>query len=165
MQFPYRQGESRGVGVAEQVQALAEPLAAGCGLVLVDVRFFSERGTPTLRCTVDKAGGVTLDDIEGFHRALDPVLDTADLIAHSYVLEVSSPGAERPLRTPRDFELFAGRDIVLAAREAVGGRREWRGRLCGLDGGRVVMACGPDGSERVEVPMDLVAWARLRLPG
>jgi ribosome maturation factor RimP len=152
------------VGVAERVRDLAEPLAAEQGLVLIDVEFRAQRRGAVLRCTLDRAGGITLGDIERFHRALDPLLDAAAPIASSYVLEVSSPGAERPLRTPRDFELFAGRPVALAAREPVDGRREWHGRLLGLDGGCAVVAFGADEAERVAVPLPLVAWARLRVP-
>ena len=152
----------RGVGVREQVLALAEPLAQGLGLVLVDVEFTGERGRSVLRFTVDKQGGVTLNDVEGFHRALDPLLEAADPIPHSYVLEVSSPGLERPLRTARDFTLFAGRPVALAARVPLDGRREWQGRLCGLEGAAVIVSFGPGEDQRVAVPLDQVAWARLR---
>ena len=159
-----RQGDRQGVGVADQVRDLAAPLAADHGLVLVDVELRSGRGGPVLRCTLDKAGGITLDDIERFHRALDPLLDAAAPIAGHYVLEVSSPGAERPLRTPRDFELFAGRPVAVAAREPVDGLREWHGRLLGLEEGCAVVAFGPDEALRVAVPLTQIAWARLRVP-
>jgi ribosome maturation factor RimP len=145
----------------ERVRALAQPLAEARGLVLIDVEFGAERGRRVLRCVVDKGGGITLDDIEAFHRALDPLLDEADVISESYVLEVSSPGAERPLRSERDFRLFAGRRVRLAAREPVAGRREWAGRLLGVAEGTVRLAVGPEEAEQVAVPLAAVSWARL----
>lgn len=150
--------------VREQVLALAEPLAASRGLILVDVEFTGEGGRSVLRCVLDKpGGGLTLDDVEGFHRALDPLLDEADPIPSSYTLEVSSPGLERPLRTERDFHLFAGRPVLLASREPVDGRREWAGRLISLTDDTVQVAYGPDETQRVSVPFPQIAWARLRV--
>jgi ribosome maturation factor RimP len=154
-------GGVAGVQVREQVLALAEPLAEARGLILIDVEYTVERGRRILRCVLDKAGGITLDDIEGFHRALDPILDEADPIPGSYVLEVTSPGVDRPLRGEREFRLFAGRTVRVAARQPVDGRREWVGRLLGLEAGAVCIAFGPEEAERVAVPLDQVAWARL----
>ena len=150
--------------VREQVLALAEPLATARGLILVDIEFTGERGRSVLRCILDTPnGGITLEQIEGFHRALDPLLDEADPIPGSYVLEVSSPGLERPLRTERDFQIFAGRPVLLAAREPVDGLREWAGRLIRCEEGAIHVAFGPDETHRVVVPLPQIAWARLRL--
>ncbi len=150
--------------VREQVLALVEPLAAARGLIVVDVEFTGERGRSVLRCVLDKSpGGITLEDIEGFHRELDPLLDANDPIPGSYVLEVSSPGLERPLRSERDFQIFAGRPVLLASREPVEGRREWAGRLVGLVDGAVQVAFGEGEAERVAVPLSQLAWARLRI--
>ena len=145
------------------VRSLAEPLAAERGLVLVDVEYHGGRRQALVRVTLHKPEGVNLDDIEGFHRALEPLLDTADPIPGSYMLEVSSPGAERPLRTERDFEIFTGRTIHIAAKEPIDGRREWSGRLIGVDGGEVRIGTGPEGHAIVTVPLSMVAWAKLRL--
>jgi ribosome maturation factor RimP len=149
--------------VRETVFALAERLAEQQGLTLVDVEFVGAPGRSILRCVLDKPGGVTLDDCAGFHRALDPVLDATDPVPGSYVLEVSSPGQERPLKTARDFRLFAGRPVLVAAREAVDGRREWAGRLLGLQGDSVLLAFGEEEGQRVAVPLERIEWARLRM--
>lgn len=157
--------EAGRLDVRETIFALAEPLAGGMGLTLVDVEVAGAPGRTLVRCVLHKPGGVTLDDCEDFHRALDPLLDAADPLPGSYVLEVSSPGQERPLRTERDFRIFAGRAVLLAAREAVDGRREWAARLLGVAEGAVELAFGPEEAERVSVPLPLVAWARLRMQG
>ena len=149
--------------VRETVLALAEPLAAERGLVLIDVEVAGSPGRCILRCVLDRPGGVTLDDCAGFHRAIDPLLDAADPVAGAYVLEVSSPGQERALRTERDFRLFSGRLVLLAARLEIAGRREWSGRLVGLEGDQVVVAFGEGEAERVAVAIADVAWARLRM--
>lgn len=148
----------------ETVWALAEPLAAANDLVLVDVEWAGAPGRAMLRCILDKQGGLGLDDCAGFHQALTPLLDASDPIADSYVLEVSSPGLERPLRTERDFRLFAGRLVRAAAHTAIDGRREWEGRLLGVEDGRVLLAQGPEEGARIAVPLAEIAWARLAWP-
>ncbi len=145
------------------VLALAEPLAAQRGLTVVDVEYHGGRREALVRIVLHRAGGVDLDDVEGFHRAFEPLLDAADPIPGAYTLEVSSPGAERPLRTERDFTIFSGRAVRLAAREVVDGRREWSGQLLGVDDGAVRIACGPDDGDIVAVPLAQIAWAKLRL--
>lgn len=144
------------------VRSLAEPLAAERGLVLVDVEYHGGR-RPVLRVTLHKAEGVGLDDLEGFHRTLEPLLDAAGPVPGGCSLECSSPGAERPLRTEREFEIFTGRAVHIAAKEEIGGRREWSGRLLGASDGHVRIAYGPEGHEVVAVPLAQLAWAKLRL--
>lgn len=143
------------------VRSLAEPLATERGLVLVDVEYHGGRRQALLRVTLHKSDGIGLDDLESFHRALAPLLDAADPVPGNYMLEVSSPGAERTLRTERDFEIFSGRAVQLAATEAIGGRREWQGRLLGVADGQVRIAASAD--EVLTVPLAQVAWAKLRL--
>ena len=145
------------------VRSLAEPLAAERGLVLVDVEYHGGRRQPLLRVTLHKADGVGIEDLAGFHRALEPLLDAAGPKPGSYMLECSSPGAERPLRTERELEIFTGRAVHIAAKEAIGGRREWSGRLLGAGEGQVRIALGPDDGDVVAVPLAQLAWARLRL--
>ena len=145
----------------ETVWALAEPLATANDLILVDVEWAGAPGRAVLRCILDKRGGLGLDDCAGFHQALTPLLDASDTIAESYVLEVSSPGLERPLRTERDFRLFAGRLVRVAAHTAIDGRREWEGHLRGVEDGRVLLAEGIEEGGGVAVPLAEIAWARL----
>ena len=143
------------------MQALAEPVAERRGLLVVEVAYRGGRGRGLLRLVLDKpGGGISLTEIEGFHREFDAVLDVHDLIPGSYVLEVSSPGAERPLKSARDFELFAGRPVVVASRSPLGGRTQWHGVLGGISEGRITLQV--DGGE-VAVPLADIAWARLEL--
>ncbi len=151
--------------VQAAVLGLAEPLATKQGLTLIDVEFHSGRRRSILRCVLDKPSGVTLDDCERFHRALGALLDEADPVPGSYVLEVSSPGAERSLKTEREFRLFVGRAVRLAAREDVAGRREWQGVLLGMEEGAVLLQPGVAGAAAVAVPLSEIAWARLDMAG
>ena len=92
----------------------------GCELFLIEI---VEAGRHSLlRVAIDREGGGTLDDCAKVSEALSVVLDVEDPIPHGYRLEVSSPGLDRPLRGPRDFERFVGRKVRIVTHHAVGGR-------------------------------------------
>ena len=86
-----------------------------------------------LRVTVDSDEGITIDDCERMHRAIDPLLDEADPIDTSYDLEVSSPGIERELRTDAHIDLFVGEQVELRFFAPVDGQKSLRGILAGRD--------------------------------
>jgi ribosome maturation factor RimP len=101
---------------------VVEPIVRAHGAEVVDLELRSERGGWILRVYVEKAGAsenglstrdaaVNLELCANVSRDLSPALDVADLIAHAYELEVSSPGVERPLKTPRDYTRFAGQKV------------------------------------------------------
>ncbi len=97
--------------ILEKVRQLAMPLAAQEGLELVDVEIGGGGGRQTLRLYVDKPGGVSLDDCTAVSRAVSTALDVEDPIQGAYDLEVSSPGLDRPLRTPEHFQKFLGSKV------------------------------------------------------
>ena len=90
----------------EKVRELAQPIADELGFFLWDVRFEKEGATWYLRVLIDKDGGIDMDDCEAFTRPMNKVLDEADPISQSYVLECGSPGLGRELRRPEHFELW-----------------------------------------------------------
>jgi len=94
--------------ILESCRTLGEPIAAQLGLELFDVRLVHEEGRLILRYVIDCEEGVTHQHCEQFSKLIDPLLDEADPIEKSYFLEVSSPGAERPLRHEADFKRFIG---------------------------------------------------------
>lgn len=98
-------------GIAARAEALVLPTANEQGLTIWDVTFGRRGADRYLTFTVDKAEGVTIEDCEKFHRAIDPLLDEADWIEGSYMLEVSSPGIERELTRPEHFEYALGRKV------------------------------------------------------
>ena len=146
--------------ISDLVTKLAEPLAAELGLELWDVEYVREAGQWFLRVYVDKDGGVSINDCEALSKALDPVLDEADPIPDSYVFEVSSAGAERELKRPRDFERFMGSDVEVHLYKAVDGSKTWAGVLTGYDDGAVRLQAG--GKEYVFEKAQ-VAKVRLRI--
>lgn len=147
--------------IVRSVWELAEPLVVAEGLELVDVEYLREGGRWLLRLTIDKEGGVTLDDCQAISRQVEKVLDVEDPIATAYSLEVSSPGIERPLKKPGDFARFAGNKAEVRTGEPIGDppRRNFKGRLLGIDEAGVIRV-DIDGTV-FEVPFERVAKANL----
>jgi len=115
--------------VAEVVKALAQPLADEFGYILWDVEYVKEGGRRILRLTIDSEEGITVDDCEKLHRAIDPVLDEADPIEEAYYLEVSSPGVERELRTAEHRAACVGWDVEVRLYAPLDGAKAFRGVL------------------------------------
>ena len=99
--------------VTETVRELALPVVEENGCKLWDVEYVREAGQWYLRIYIDKDGGVNILDCEAISRALSDILDEADPIESSYIFEVASAGAERPLKRPGDFEQFMGSPVLL----------------------------------------------------
>ena len=97
--------------ILNKVREIAAPLAAQEGLELIDVELGGPGGRQILRLFIDKSGGVSLDDCSSISRAVSAALDVEDPIQGAYDLEVSSPGLDRPLRTPEHFQKFAGKRV------------------------------------------------------
>jgi len=102
---------------------------------------------------------VSIEDCERVSRDVSAVLDVEETIAHHYILEVSSPGLDRPLREARDYRRFAGRLAKIVVSEAVDNQKHFAGRLHGLDGDAVVIETAP--GKRHLIPLALISRARL----
>jgi ribosome maturation factor RimP len=137
---------------------LLGPVVEACGLELVDLALRGG-GTKVLRLDVDRAGpqGVGVDDCQRVSRAIDAALDESDPIASHYVLEVSSPGVERPIRTPDDFRRNTGRRIVVTTRAPIDGASSHVGLLLGHDGGELLLQ--EEGERKVRIPLTDVVRA------
>jgi ribosome maturation factor RimP len=97
-----------------------------------------------LRVYIDKPEGVTHSDCELISEKLGAILDAEDVIpGEGYHLEVSSPGVERKLKKPRDFERFAGHDVVVQLRNPVESRKKWEGVLAGISGNVIRLEASP----------------------
>jgi ribosome maturation factor RimP len=144
--------------IISELTELAEGVAERLTLELVDVELVREGGALVLRFFIDKPGGVFLDDCEGFHRAIDVLLDERDPIPGAYNLEVASPGLDRPLKKDSDFVRFAGEPVTIRCFEPWNKKRQWRGRLVGLVDGAVAIET-ESGPERV--PREKISRVRL----
>lgn len=141
---------------------LLEPLAAEHGVDLVDLEVTASRKAPCVRVRIDHSdegsSAITLDEVAQQTRWISDALDAADPIEGPFTLEVSSPGLDRPLSRPRDFERFAGEQVVIKTTTA-DGRSRYTGRLKGLDSGKVVVEC--DG-ETFSLDLEDVKSAKLK---
>lgn len=150
--------------VAERARQLLEPVLARDGFDLVEVEWLREGGTWVLRIYVDKTGGIGIDDCQAASRLVETILDVEDFIEPAYSLEVSSPGVERPMRKPQDFQRFAGQRAKVKAFgpvESSAGlppRKQWTGILRGFADGAVEMEV--DGKIH-RIPVDRIAKAHL----
>ncbi len=134
----------------QRLVAIVDPVCTSAGYDLVDLRLKSEQGGWVLRVFIDRANdqdpewwkhGVDLADCERLSRELSAVLDVDDPIPHAYSLEVSSPGIDRPLRTPAHFRRFVGGEIKVALAIPQGDRKNFKGELTSVseDGAEIVM--------------------------
>ena len=119
----------------EKVMPLLEPIVAEKKLELGDLEFVKEGANWYLRVYIDKEGGVSIDDCEAVSRELEAKLDTEDPIEQAYILEVSSPGIDRPLKKGADFEIFSGDIIDIKLYKALDGKKQYQGKLLGLQDG------------------------------
>ena len=123
--------------VTELTAQLAAPIAAEQGCSLWDVEYVREAGSWFLRVYIDKAGGVSIEDCEAVSRPLSDKLDELDPIEGSYTLEVSSAGADRPLKKPEHFAQFMGAEVEVRLYRALDGAKDWIGALAGYRDGAV----------------------------
>lgn len=138
----------------KQAAQIAEQIAQKQNVELIDVELVKEPTGHFLRFYIDKPDGIALDELEKFHREIQPLVEN---VAYDY-MEVSSPGADRPLKTEKDFARAEGEDVELKTYKAVNGAKEFRGVLVGLIDGMVVVDV--NGVERMSFPQRDVAVVR-----
>jgi ribosome maturation factor RimP len=145
--------------VADQtaVRAAAEPVLSTLGMELVDVEIVGSGRARTLRLTVDRDGGIDLDALAKANRPVLDALDAADALSGPYTLELSSPGLERPLRRPSEFQRFIGTTISVKSHVPVDDARRLRGPLVEADDSGIVLEV--DGQHR-RFSYDAIASAR-----
>ena len=134
-----------GKNIASTVRELVTPIAEEMGYFIWDVEFVKEGADKYLRITLDNEEGININDCESFHRAIDPVLDEADPISESYILEVSSPGIERELKYPEHIDACEGWDVEVKLYAPRNGSKQYRGVLVGYDEeGCIVIEAGEE---------------------
>lgn len=129
------------------------------GLELVHWELLGPPGNFVLRIFIDKPAGVTHADCEVVSHQVGTLLDVEDLIPNRYTLEVSSPGLERGLYKRGDYERFAGSRLKLRTIEPIGGQRNFRGRLLGIEGDDVRFDA--DGRGEIEIPYEKILKANI----
>lgn len=140
------------------LEAHIAPAVAALGYELVGIEYLRDGSGGVLRVYIDSEDGITLDDCEHVSHQVSGILDVEDPIHEHYVLEVSSPGLNRPLFTPAQFVRFIGHEVKIRLSTSVNGRRNFKGRLCDADEQQVQVEV--DG-EIYELPVDKIDKANL----
>ena len=141
--------------IENEVESIVEELIADSPLELVAVDYVRERDW-YLRVFIDKEGGIEIDDCQELSGRLEEILDARDLIRTSYILEVSSPGLDRELKKPKDFQREQGKLVDVSLFAPLDGEKVITGQLKSYDGENVTV------DERV-IPMDKVAKVNLHI--
>lgn len=149
------------------IEQIVEPSIADMGYELVRVSM-TRATPPTLQIMAERAdrGAMTVEDCADISRHVSALLDVEDPIDDAYLLEVSSPGIDRPLTRLQDFDRFAGFEVKVELRTGVSGRKRFRGRLVGCEGDQIGLALDdvPEGIDpMVRLPFDDVFRAKLVL--
>ena len=145
----------------QQVTAIAERVGEREGLEIVEVQLAGGGGARLLRIFIDKPTGVTHGDCENVSQQVGAILDVEDTIPGGrYTLEVSSPGVERKLSKPRDFDRFAGQKAKILLRAPIDNSRRSEGTLAGLEEGSLRLQLSAD--RTLSIPLDQVEQANLK---
>lgn len=147
--------------VAAKVAEIAERVGRDEGVEIFDVEFAGSGAHRLLRIYIDKPEGVSHADCQAISEHVGTILDVEDVVPGGrYTLEVSSPGVERKLVKPRDFERFTGNRIRVVLREPIEGQRHWEGTLAGFADG--VIRLEPSRGKPVSFALEQVQRANLK---
>ncbi|MFD1705913.1 ribosome maturation factor RimP [Siminovitchia sediminis] len=148
--------------VTDIVEELAVPILDDLQLELVDIEYVKEGKNWYLRLFIDKENGVDIEECGIVSERLGEKLDEMDPIPHNYFLEVSSPGAERPLKKAQDFTKAVGKQVNIKTYEPVEGEKEFEGKLTEFNGETLKIDVKiKTRTKTIEIPYNKVAKARL----
>jgi len=146
----------------EKIQRQLDPILGSLGLTLWDMEFKKQGPQWLLRIFIDRApGGVTLGDCEAVSRDLGAVLDIEEVVPHSYVLEVSSPGLDRSLTRPDHYRKCRGERVKIKTYQPINGGKIFKGKLAGLEDEVVVL--DQDSGETLRIALDNISKASLEV--
>ncbi len=146
--------------IINEVSPLAEGFLHESSMEMVDLEFQFESGRWTLRVFIDKEGGVTVDDCANVNKELGYLIEAKNIIDYHYVLEVSSPGLNRPLKKEKDFMRSIGKMIKLELARPVNKRSKFTGRLTNVREGMISLSVDDGGL--VELPLREIDKARVK---
>ena len=145
----------------DKIKEQVLPLLDAQGVELVDLVIARERGRSILRFLVDKPGGITLDECARLNQEIGRFFDQTDLIQETYLLEVSSPGLDRPLKSARDFQRVQGKLVKIVLHQPLNGQSVWEGLVDGVDEENVIMQSA--NNQRLVIPRQNIARASLEV--
>jgi len=148
--------------VTEVVEELVTPILTENGLELVDIEYVKEGKNWFLRVYIDKDNGIDIEECGIVSERLSEKLDALDPIPHNYFLEVSSPGAERPLKKEKDYQRAIGKNVFIKTYEPIDGEKAFEGILTDYNGETVTVEMKIKTRKKtVVLPFDKIASARL----
>jgi len=147
--------------IIDRVGQLAGPLLLSEGIELVEIQFRREARGWVLRLYVDKEGGVTLEDCAQISQEIGRNLDVEDFILTPYILEISSPGLTRSLRTKKEFMKYCDRSIKVTTVRPIENRRHFKGKIRGVEENRIRIET--DGGEVIQISLSDIAKANLEI--
>ncbi|WP_204172075.1 ribosome maturation factor RimP [Staphylococcus sp. GDY8P72P] len=147
--------------IIQQVEALIQPVLTDLNYELVDVEFTKEGKDHFLRVSIDKEGGVDLNDCTLASEKISEVMDENDPIEQMYYLDVASPGAERPIKNEQDFQNAVNKPIFVSLYEPIESEKEWLGTLQAVNEEHIVMEVKDKAkTKNIEIPRNKIAKAR-----
>jgi len=148
--------------IIKKVKKLMIPICAETGTYLVDTQYEEENGSWYLRIFIDTEEGLTMEECVAVTELISVKLDEKDFIAEEYLLEISSPGAERPLKTAEELGKFVGCHVNVTVKEKVDGIFEFQGDLLSFDSNILVLEClFKTRKKKIEIDYSNVEKARL----
>ena len=147
--------------ITEQVEALIQPVLNDLDFELVDIEYVKEGKDHFLRISIDKEGGVDLNDCTLASEKISEAMDENDPIPEMYYLDVASPGAERPIKKEKDFQNAVSQPIFVSLYAPIEGDKEWLGILKSVDEENIVMEVKEKSkTKEIEIPRNKIAKAR-----
>ena len=147
--------------LAGKIRELIEPAIDSMGVELDDMELGRMKGKILLRVYIEKQGGVSIDDCEKVSREIATVLDVEDPVPGAYILEVSSPGLDRPLRKPRDFIRFSGKKVRVVTNEPVDKQTFFVGKIENATDEDVMLVLQKD--KKITISYNNISKARLEV--
>jgi len=147
--------------VASKIEEIAKRVTQSEGIEVVEVEVKGGGAHRFVRISIDKPDGVTHGDCELVSQQVGTILDVEDVVPGGrYTLEVSSPGVERKLVKPQDYQRFQGKKVKVTLRDPIAGRRNWEGTLAGLEDGLIRLEV--ERGDPVRFPFEQVQKANLK---
>lgn len=148
--------------VTERVETICQPVVESLGFELVDVEYVKEGPDYYLRIAIDKPGGIDISDCAIASEKISEVMDKVDPISEAYFLDVSSPGAERPLKKEKDFINAIGKNVYVKLYEPIEGDKEWIGELKSVTENTILISAKIK-TRKKEIEIDRKRIAKIRL--
>lgn len=144
---------------AGKIREIVKSVVDSFGFMLDNIEYITQGKRWILRIFIDKEGGVTLDDCAHVSSELGRMLESEDVVSNAYVLEVSSPGLDRPLKSISDYSRYTGRLVKINTRQPYINMTSFKGRLISVEGEKIIIETDKEGV--IEILFSDVANARL----